>query len=411
MSTKTCDAVIIGGGIMGVSTAFQLARRGLKQVAILEKGPHVASGSTGQSSAVVRLRYANLEVTRLAHWSLQMFQQWTERLELVENRSGFSPVGVVWIPGDEDDDPSRVLANFAEIGAAGEMAPTAELQRRYPALNLCRHPIDLAGKTHDCGAPAALFWEAESGYADPQGTTEDLLRAGQALGVELHARHEVTSIVSSKGGTFEVSCADGQRFSAGRLLNAAGPWCNRVNALLDVQLPMNMQPTRVQMAVRNRPQDVSGDIPVFISAGDQVYGRPEARGSQLLIGSVAAEDESERVEDPDDFDTNGSPEFRERMMHKLHHRFVMQSRGRVHGYAALYTVNTDDWHPIVDAVGPEGYFVANGFSGHGFKLGPSMGAMIARRMTDQALPDDPEVDVGYFAADRSPIHSSGGVLA
>ena len=122
-------------------------------------------------------------------------------------------------------------------------------------------------------------------------------------------------------------------------------------------------------------------------------------------------DEREGVEDPDDFDTECSSEYRDRMMHKLHHRFAMKSRGTVHGYAALYTVNTDDWHPIVDAVGPPGFFVANGFSGHGFKLGPSMGAMIARMMTGIELPDDPAVDVGYFAASRKPIQSSGGVLA
>jgi len=98
-------------------------------------------------------------------------------------------------------------------------------------------------------------------------------------------------------------------------------------------------------------------------------------------------------------------------MHKLHHRFAMKTSGTVRGYAALYTVNTDDWHPVIDQIGPKGYFVANGFSGHGFKLGPSIGALIARMMCGLEMPDDPPVDVNYFRADRSPIDSSGGVLA
>ena len=89
----------------------------------------------------------------------------------------------------------------------------------------------------------------------------------------------------------------------------------------------------------------------------------------------------------------------------------MRSRGTVQGYAALYTVNTVDWHPIVDAVGPDGYFVANGFSGHGFKLGPSVGAMIGALVTGVELPDDPPVPATVFAADRRPIGSAGGVLA
>lgn len=433
MTQKTYDAVIIGGGVIGVSTAYQLARRGLRRVAILEKGPHVGSGSTGQSSAVVRQRYANVEVMQLANWSLRMFHQWCDRLELKEDGSGFSPVGVVWLPGTKDDSGADVAESFARIGAKGGMVPTAELAPRYPAMNLCRRPLDLAaalqGEEHECEVPAEMFWEADGGYANPQGTTEDLLAAGKNLGVELHTRHQVVDIEVTAGDTFTVRCAVGGsggnesgggssggksnigEFSCQRLLNAAGPWCNGINDLMGVTLPMTMRPTRVQMAVRDRPADVVGELPVFISTGDLVYGRPEAGGSQLLIGSVSPEDEQEAVDDPDHYDTEASAEFRERMMHKLHHRFEMKSRGIVHGYAALYTVNTGDWHPIVDAVGPQGYFVANGFSGHGFKLGPSMGAMIARMMTGLEMEDDPAVDVGYFAADRTPIASSGGVLA
>lgn len=396
---------------MGVSSAYQLARRGVGRVAILEKGPHVGSGSTGQSSAVVRQRYANVEVMQLANWSLRMFQQWTERLEISENRSGFSPVGVVWIPGEEGDQAPDVSDMFTKIGATGGMYPEEELKSRYPALNLCQRAIEAGGETHDCQEPRQIFWEPDAGYADPQGTTEDLLLAAKNLGVELYVRHQVVDLQATDDGTFQIRCNNDAQFSCARLLNAAGPWCNRINHLLGVKLPMNLRPTRVQMAVRDRPTELAGDLPVFISAADLVYGRPEAGGRQLLIGSVAPEDETEAVEDPDSFDAECSAEFRDRMMHRLHHRFAMKSRGVVHGYAALYTVNTDDWHPIVDAVGPAGFYVANGFSGHGFKLGPSMGAVIARMMTDLEMPDDPAIDVRYFAADRQPIRSSGGVLA
>ena len=131
----------------------------------------------------------------------------------------------------------------------------------------------------------------------------------------------------------------------------------------------------------------------------------------FIVDSTAPADECEPVDDPDEYNTSSSREFREKMMHKLHHRFTMRSRGTVGGYAALYTVNTDDWHPIIDAVGPDGYFVANGFSGHGFKLGPALGALIGRMMTGIELADDPPVNSRYFGADRQPIASSGGVLA
>ena len=410
MAQKTFDAIVIGAGIIGVSSAYQLARRGLR-VGILEKGPQVAAGSTGQSSAVVRQRYTNTEVLQLAYSSLQMFQHWCDRLELKENHSGFCPVGVVWVPGGGGDDAAEAARNFQQVGAAGSICTVDDLRGRYPSVNFCTQVLDMTGVSHDCSDATSVFWESDAGFADPQGTTEDLMRAGAAKGVELFVRHEVIRIETASAGGFScVGCADGQAFSCNLLLNACGPWCNRINQMIGVTLPMTLRPTRVQIALRDRPADVVGEIPVFVSAADQIYGRPEADGKQFIVGSTDPKDEAEAVDDPDHFATEASREFRERMMHKLHHRFPMKSRGAVGGYAALYTVNTDDWHPIIDAVGPDGCFVANGFSGHGFKLGPSVGALIGRMMSGVELPDDPPVSVRYFAADRRPINSSGGVL-
>ncbi len=409
MADKTYDAIIVGAGIMGASTAFQLARRGLK-VAILEKGAQVAAGSTGQSSAVVRQRYANVELVQLAYWGVQMFHNWCDRLELTEDRSGFSPVGVVWLTGDEGEDQSIYVRHFEQVGVAGGMLPVEDVRTRYPSLNLCTHGLDMSGAEHDCVDPQSLLVETKGGYADPQGTTEDLIQAGINKGVALFVLHQVTGIQSSPG-SHTVTCANGESFSSKLLLNASGPWCHRLNEMVGVELPMKLAPVRVQIASRDRPAEVTGEIPVFASTADQIYARPEANGTQLIAGSTALEDETEEIEDPDNFDADASLEFRERTMHKLHHRLPMKSRGSVHGYAALYAVNIGDRHPIIDAMGPKGYFVANGFSGHGFKLGPAMGALIARMMTGIDLLGDPTVDASYFSANRNPITSSGGVLA
>ncbi len=405
------DAVVIGGGIIGVSAAWQLARRGLARVAILEKGAQIAAGSTGQSSAVVRQRYANFPLVQLAQASVRMFHHWRDALKLKEDRSGFHPVGVIWID-DVASSCQESLRMFQQAGAAGGVITQRELQELYPALNLCTRALDMTGIEHDCQIPETLFWESEGGYADPQGTTEDLLLAATNSGAQLFLRHEVVRIDLGGGNHVQgVHCANGESFSCPLVLNAAGPWCQQIHQMVDVKLPMDLRPTRVQIAHRDRPAEVEGPIPVFVSAADRIYGRPETHGQQLLIGSVDPEDEREHVDDPDHYDTRATADFRHRMMHKLHHRFRMKNRGQVGGYAALYTVNTTDWHPILDGMGPEGYFLANGFSGHGFKLGPSIGALIARMMTGISLPDDAPVDPRYFAADRQPISSSGGVLA
>jgi glycine/D-amino acid oxidase-like deaminating enzyme len=410
MAHDNYDLVVIGGGVIGVSSAFQAARRGAR-VAVLERGAQVASGSTGQSAAVVRQRYANIELVSLSYHSLCMFENWCERLEIRENRCGFTSCGVVWIAEDDADAMAVSERQFKQVGAVGGAAPASEVRDRYPSLNLCARTLDMTGRTHPCAEPSALFWEPRAGFADPQGTTEDLAAAGISKGVKLFLKHEVVGIDTVGGRVCAVRCGNGVTFGCDKVLNAAGPWCGRINDMLGVTLPMELRPTRVEIALRDRPAEVVGEIPVFISTADQLYGRPETRGGQLLAGSTDPADECDHLDDPDALDPAGTPAFRDRMMHKLHHRFAMKSKGAVRGYAAMYTVNTTDWHPIIDAVGPDGFYVANGFSGHGFKLGPSVGAMIGRLITQVALPDDPTVGAAYFAAGRKPITASGGVLA
>jgi glycine/D-amino acid oxidase-like deaminating enzyme len=409
---KTYDAIIIGGGIIGASCAFHLARRGVNKIAVLDKGPHVACGSTGKSSAVVRQGYTNYELIKLTVDSIQMFSNWSDWLKIKENRCGFSPVGVVWLlPGGGEPFPGS-LEMFARAGAHAKLVDPTQLQQEYPSLNLCSRALSLEGEEHECASSTKIFWEPDAGFADPQGTTENLQEAGEALGAKFYFRHEVIKIdVASNSGFESIVCSNGATFSTPLLLNAAGPWCNRINDLLGVDFPMPPKPTRVEMAFRDLPAEVTGKVPVFFSAADEVYGRAEGHGQQLLIGSTSPEDETDYIKDPDNYDEGSTLEFRERMMHKLHHRFAMKTRGAVRGYSGLYTVNTTDWHPIIDSLGPPGYFVAAGFSGHGFKLGPSIGGLIAQRMTEITLEDDCPVDVGLFAGNRASLSSTGGVLA
>ncbi|HEX5694748.1 MAG TPA: FAD-binding oxidoreductase, partial [Acidimicrobiia bacterium] len=180
-------------------------------------------------------------------------------------------------------------------------------------------------------------------------------------------------------------------------------WCNQLNAMAGVELRWTLAPTRVQTVLRSWPSDL-GRLPVAADMSTGIYFRPELGGRQILIGSVLAEDEEELVEDPDDFKKVPDPGFTEMKLAAFHHRVpALEARGNVSGVAGLYTINREDVHPVVGPSGVDGLWVANGFSGHGFKLAPAVGSMVAQAVTGTEMDFDTDVPMSFFSVDREPI--------
>ena len=125
------------------------------------------------------------------------------------------------------------------------------------------------------------------------------------------------------------------------------------------------------------------------------------------------EDELERVGDPDVYANWADDDFVRSKLYFLEHRIRGMSRvGRPRGYSGLYTINRTDFHPIVGPTPIEGFIVANGFSGHGFKLAPAIGSLVAQSLAGSASSFDTSVDPAFLAFDRQPIRlASRGVLA
>ena len=114
-----------------------------------------------------------------------------------------------------------------------------------------------------------------------------------------------------------------------------------------------------------------------------IYFRTQNRGQQLVVGSTLEEDERELVENPDEFNRFADDSFTHAKLHALHHRFpALPYRGAITGYCGLYTMNREDVHPIVGVTGPTGLIAANGFSGHGFCIGPIVGKLMSESIVD-----------------------------
>lgn len=395
--------IVVGAGIIGSSIAYQLARRGVEVVA-LDKGAGPAEGSTGASSSICRCRYTFPEVVRLAFHGQEIYGNWAAFTGLSEPRSGLNRVGVLWMMGESMEKVSADADKLVSQGVAAEAFGPDDVARVFPVLNDCGEPFDLTGETeHVCRPGEAFLYEPQGGYADPVGANQDLIEATLARGGEVRFRSKVVGLVEEGRRATGVRLADDSTVTGDLVVNAAGPWCNQLNAMAGVETRWNLTPTRIQTVYRSWPDDL-GRLPVGADGSTGIYFRPESAGQQILIGSVLPEDEEEVVEDPDDFKRFPDQDFTTMKLAAFHHRVpALDTRGSVSGIAGLYTINREDVHPIVGPSEKDGFWLANGFSGHGFKLAPAVGSMVAQAVTGESGEHDTDVPLSFFAVDREPL--------
>ena len=411
---KTYDVAIAGAGIIGLSIAWQLARRSRLKVVVLEKGAAVGEGSTGASSAVCRFRYSSDAMVYLARDGINAYRNWADYTELDEPRATFQADGVLWMPGSDTSWAGRENSRMQTLGIATEVLDDKAIVERFPAFSTCTLCPDVeTGEDHDCVGGSQNLYEVDGGCFDPVSAVQDLVEACRARGVDVRFRSPVAGIDTNGGCVTGLSLPSGERISTPLLINAAGPWCGMLNAMLGLDTGWDLVPTRIQVLYRDRPEELQGHIPVSVDMAGGIYFRTQNRGQQLIVGSVLEEDEREVVENPDDFQTEIDADFELKKLHILHHRFPgLPYRGSIRGYCGLYTTNRDDVHPILGPTAIDGYWVANGFSGHGFKLGPAIGSQFARAIAGEWHSFDTEVPMDVFSIDRSPIRlESKSVLA
>lgn len=358
---RTADVVVIGGGIMGTSAAFRLAERGLK-VTLVEKS-FLAGGSTGKSSAIVRQHYSNEITARMALHSLRVFQSFSE---IVGGECGYMPIGFVVLASAKDREGLEENVKLQQgIGINTRMLSARELREAAPGM------ADADG--------VAAAYEPEGGFADPSLTVNSFGEAAKRHGAVILQDIEVTA-VKMEGGRVKGVITNRGEISAGAVANTAGPWGARVARMIGVELPV--QPCRVQVSFFAPPPDARPAPFVFADFPNVTYFRPET-GGMTLVGSVDPSEANAHA-DPDRYNERVDFDFLAAMGLKLARRFPCMERSESRGgYAAIYDV-TPDWHPVIDEV-PEGsgFFVAAGHSGHGFKLGPAVGVMVADLATGQ----------------------------
>ncbi len=367
----TADAIVIGAGVMGTSTAFQLVQRGVKRVVVLEKSS-IAAGSSGKSSALVRMHYSFLPEARLALASLPWFQEWGDR---VGGRCGFTQTGFFRLidPGKEDLLRQNV-DRLRGIGVNTELIPGEELKRMDGNANI--EDVEVAA------------YEPDSGYADGHSTANAFMDAARRGGATIHQGVTVTGF-QVQGDRIQGVETDAGTFSAPIVISTAGPWSGPLLRRIGIDLPL--VPSRHQIMILERPPGLSHEQ-VYISPGS-LYFRPDSAGL-TLVGYGAGDDHVDPDTYRDAVDDDHQLEGSARLSHRIP---AMEQAGMRRGYAGCYTV-TPDGKMIVDhAPGIEGLILGTGFSGTGFKISPAIGIALAELATQG---EATTVDVSAFSATR-----------
>ncbi len=349
---QTADAVVIGGGVMGASITYHLARAGVRRVTLLEK-KHLCNGGTGKSTAVIRMHYENEPETHLAFASHATYAHFDD---YIGGECGFVRTGVLWIVGLADADKLRAnVAMHRRLGVNSQLVTPEEVKSIEPAYRV------------DDFALAA--YEPDSGYADPLLTTFALARRARELGATIREGVAVGRIVASNSRVTGVETGDGM-IESPIVINAAGCWAAPLAKTVGVEAPIVVQ--RNQVAVLRQPPDMMRQHACTADVRLGFYFRPDGSGA-TQIGAGAGQDGV----DPDGYNHAVDADFVELAKSKVKQRVPQLERGVFRGgWSGIYDM-TPDGKAILDRAGPEGFYLACGFSGTGFKKAPAVGKCLS----------------------------------
>lgn len=371
---QTADVVVIGAGINGAATAYNLQRAGVKDVVLLEK-QLIASGGTGRSAAIIRQHYSNEELVRMVKRSVDVFRNFDD---VVGGDPGFVNTGWAFlVPVEVSEGLSRNLEMGRRLGVEVEEISREDLKELEGRIDL----MDVH----------RIVYEPHSGYADPRLSTHAYVRRFAELGGRLMQLTAVEGIVVEGGAIAAVRTGKGD-ISTRVVVNAAGPWAARVGAWAGVNVPIRV--TREEEIVYQTAEGGGPPRLCFSDMAKAIYYRPEG-AARTLVGRGFPK-EYEYVE-ADGYNQEVDAGFIEETGRRFRERWpVFADALALNSYTGLYDV-TPDWHPILGrAEAVEGLYLCAGFSGHGFKIGPAIGELMAAEI----LSGSPPIDISRFNLSR-----------
>ncbi len=377
MLPPTADVVVIGGGCMGASAAYHLAQRGAGRVLLLEREEFLGMGSTGRNAGGVRYQFSTLVNIRLSLYSLDVIAHFEELFGL---SAAYRPIGYLFLLTTPDEiatfRASVELQHRAGVPWVQFLEPD-EVRRLVPQVNLE-------------GVLGGTFCPRD-GLADPNSVTQGFARAAVRHGAQIEIETTVTGIRVEGGRVAAVETNRGA-VATRRVVNCAGPWASQIGKMAGLDIPV--APVRRQFFVTAALPRISRDHPFTIEFATSLYFHPEGAG--LLVGMSNPNEQPGYTYAIDE-------EFHLQTLERALYRLPLLEDARVaQQLAGLYEV-TPDAHPILaGARALPGFYIAGGFSGHGFQHSPAAGKVMSEIILDGAPQtiDVSMLDLERFAQGR-----------
>ena len=351
---QTADIVIIGGGIIGSSIAYHLTAAGCKSVLVIERETAQGKGSTGKSMGGVRAQFSTAVNIQMSLYSIPFYASFEDR---IGHPSGYRPQGYLFC-ATSDEHMAYLSANYTKQVVMGlkdvRLVTADEIRNMFPQLRA----DDIVGGSF-CST---------DGFVDPYSAMIGFMTWAADHGAKVWKNTLVTGIQQDERGIAGLETSKGA-VATRIVVNCAGPWAPQVAKMAGIDLPV--EPLR-RMLVPTEPFDqFPHSAPMIIDMSTGFHFRPESLGFLL-----AWNDPEETTGYKTDFD----PAFIEKILTRAADRVPVFENLAVNpkrAWAGLYEM-TPDHHPILGpAPGVPGFFLANGFSGHGVMHAPATGKILS----------------------------------
>ena len=356
MLPERADVVIIGGGVMGVSTAYHLVKKGCSDVLLVERNRFFGEESTGRCAGGIRYQFSNEIDIRLSLLSIPMLERFPEELD---QEIDLRHCGYLFMLSREEDVKvfQENVARQRSLGVETEWLSAEEVRRRTALVDTN-------------GILAGTFCPRD-GLADPSGVVQGYVKAATRLGASLLTTTEATAIETTGGRVCGVITNRG-RVETRVVVNAAGPWAAAVGAMAGIEIPV--RPLRRQIAVTTSIAGLPRDFPMVVDFAQNLYFHREGQG--VLTGMS-------NLDECEGFDQSVDREWEIRHLEATVARMpILANAGLLNRWAGLYAVSPHALAILGRVPQLEGYYCINGFSGHGFMHGPICGLLLAEEILE-----------------------------